>query len=283
MLTQWLTQPGGLARRLAEMADQAGYNGADLADLIGRDPGTVSRYLAGKVVPPVDVIRAWCEVCDRGDQIGLLAEIHGEATAKRIGWRNRVAIGVEDTQVAFTTLHRRASLVRAHSGPYIPGPLQTAGYAAAMLEAYTRSVGKPAEDVQAAVDARMERAALVGEAGHSYRFVIHEAALVAGPASHETLLEQCTHLLTKLPDAEIRVYPLRGGLPVIGMSTYAIYTIAGVSFVIEETTTDDHEWQTAGEVEQFAAHFERMVAACVPVEDTRDVIDIARRRLAALI
>jgi transcriptional regulator with XRE-family HTH domain len=283
LLTQWLTQPGGLARRLADMAERAGLNGADLANLVGRDPGTISRYLNGRVVPPVEVIRAWCEVCDQVEQTQVLLDLQAEADAKNIPWRRRVAIGVEGTQEAFTVLHRRSTLVRMHSGPYIPGPLQTGGYAAAMLEAYARSVAAPVEGIREAVEHRMARAELVGTTGHDYRFVIHEAALISGPPSHETLLEQANHLMAMLPECDIRILPLRGGLPVVGMSTYAIYTIDDSPFVIEETTTDDHEWQTVTEVQAFEAHFERMTDACVPVEETRDVIDLARRRLAALI
>jgi hypothetical protein len=280
LLTQWLLQPGGLSRRLAEIQDDAGLTGKNLGELIGYDPANVSRVRNGTQVPGEDVIRRWCWACRADDQAGDLVALRNQAELRHIPWKTRFAVGMEGTQRAYTELYRRATSVWAWGGMYIPGSLQTEEYARAVLTVWSQAPLVPG-DVEEAVEQRRRRAAYVGDGQHTHRFVFSEAALMSGPCEDRDLLDQLDALTeaAQRPGVEMRVIPLRGGIRVIVPELFAIYTVDGSSFVITEGVTGEHEWTDPEMVAEYVDLYWRLVVASTI--EVSDMIDRAREAIRA--
>lgn len=109
----------------------------------------------------------------------------------------RIFVGLEglaDSQFSFTSMH-------------LPGQLQTAEYAAALLHGHLRV--PPAEAPQV-VRARMARQRLIGENPLRLRAVIEEYVLDRAPGGPDVMRTQLEHLLSlmQLPNVELHVMPV---------------------------------------------------------------------------
>jgi transcriptional regulator with XRE-family HTH domain len=258
VLTQWLTQPDGLATQLRAMREAAGISGADLAADLGWTPSKVSRVQGGRILPTGSEVEAWCAACNAAGRAAHLVPLLEEARARHLPWRQRLTRGYRSVQSAYTELHRRATAIVMVEMAVIPGPLQTPGYARAMLEAVARlRPGSPAQDLDEAVEARRKRASFVGRPQRAaYQFLISEAALLGAPASPEVLADQLEHLLGVVDrGVDVRILPLRAGSRVVPVNSFALYTIDGQELVLVETFHGESEYTTNADV---AAHHQAL-------------------------
>lgn len=254
VLTQWLTQPDGLATRLRQLREAAGLTGKALADRLGWVPAKVSRVQGGRTLPGPADVEAWCRECGAVGQADELVELLAEASARHLPWRQRLARGYRGAQAAYTELHRRSSAVTMVEVVSLPGPVQTPGYARALLEAWaTFPPGRehPAGDLDEAIAARMERSALVDNSDRSYRFVVGEAALLGAVASAATMVHQLDHLakMAGRSNVELWVVPLEVGLTAVPLHSFGIYTINGTDLVLAETFHGEQEYTTERDVD----------------------------------
>lgn len=281
VLTQWLTQPGGLATQLGELRRAADLTGAALARRLDWVPSKVSRVQGGRILPTANEIEAWCEACGAAERAAELIEILGEASAKRMPWRQRVARGQRSNQAAYTELHRKAEAVTMVEMAVIPSVLQTADYARRIME----TIGSlrsdlPLGDLEAALVARMDRAALIDEVERPYRFVINEGALLGTPATPAVMVAQLEKLLSDMdrPNVELWIIPQRTELSVIPVSPFSIYTIGGQDLVLVETFHGETEHVTPADVEAHRRAFEWLMGASSTGDEARSLIQTAIER-----
>lgn len=107
----------------------------------------------------------------------------------------------------FHALEQLATEVLRYQAELVPGPLQTADYARALLTAGARH--RP-EDVERLVEARLARLDRITGGDQRLHAVLHEAALRATIGTSDTMRAQLRHLrkLAGLPNVTLQVLPL---------------------------------------------------------------------------
>lgn len=96
------------------------------------------------------------------------------------------------------TLHQRTAVCRAYVSNVVPGILQTAAYATALMRSITEFQGTP-DDVADAVAARLERGRLLHDGRHRFVILIEETVLRYRIGDAETMGGQLGHLLAVMP------------------------------------------------------------------------------------
>ncbi|MEY9845404.1 helix-turn-helix domain-containing protein [Streptacidiphilus sp. MAP5-3] len=191
-----------VAARLRELLHDAGLKGQELATRCGWHPSKTSRIL-NAVTPPSEAdIRAWCSACDADDQTADLI-----ATARAVDgmyreWRRVHRDGMRRAQRDWNTWHEDAGLCRIYVSNVVPGVLQTAAYATALLASITRFQGTP-DDVTEAVAARVARSRLLHEGGHRFAFLLEETVLRHRLGTAQVMAGQLRHLLAVMPLASV--------------------------------------------------------------------------------
>lgn len=281
-LTRWLTTEGGVADELRAVFVDTGLNQARFADRLGWSKSKVSRYMSGKTIPSADDVRWWCVQAGAVERAEPIVSMLASSGLRQFSWRQRIASGYGSIQDQYTELHRRCELVQMVDLTMIPGPLQTMGYAEAVLETAARFYGADPDEAKAAAGARMERAELVTSPDPPlYQIVVSEAALLGGPCPDRAVRHQLTRI-TDLVTAgvDIRVLPLRFGLEVLPSNSFAIYTPEGDDpFVLVETFHGEAEYTTIDDVGVYQRAFEWLARCSVGGDDIAPLIRSARRRL----
>jgi transcriptional regulator with XRE-family HTH domain len=237
----WLTQPGGVAPRLKELREAAGLTQPELAGMLGWAQSKVSKLENGKQPPSTEDIGAWVRVC-RGnvDTILELQAAVEEAEGIRRDWKRQARRGQVGIQHDYDQLARDATVIRNFETVWVPGLLQTAGYAQyRALEGVDLHEAK-AEEVPATVAARMERKSVLYESGRRFEFIVLEEVLRRLVCPPDVMLGQLAHLdliASGLPGVRFAVIPLGAELKRSPQHGFVIYDdIAIVENYVEEIT-----------------------------------------------
>lgn len=237
----WLTQPGGLAPRLRELREAADLTGVTLAGMLGWPQSKVSKLETGKQVPTVEEVTAWVRVC-RGseDTVRELQSAIEEAEELRRDWRLQARRGQVGIQHNYDQLARNASVIRNFENLWVPGLLQTAGYAQyRALEGVDLHEAR-ADEVPATVAARMDRKSVLYETGRRFEFIVLEEVLHRLVCPPDVMVSQLAHLdmfASGLPGVTLGVIPLAKVLKRSPAHSFVIYDdVAIVENVVEEIT-----------------------------------------------
>lgn len=198
-----------LAARLREIRLDAGLTARALSALAGWHEAKTSRIESAKQ-PLTDAdIRAWCQACDAENQAADLVAASRAADSMYTEWRRLQRTGLRRLQESYQPLLERTRLFRVYCSNVIPGFLQTAGYASALLSAITIFSGTP-DDVDDAVDARMTRNRILHAPGRRFALVVEESVLRYQIGEPATMAGQLGHLLDAmaLPSVSLGVVPM---------------------------------------------------------------------------
>jgi transcriptional regulator with XRE-family HTH domain len=199
-----------LGHRLRDLRKDAGLTGRQLAAVTGWYPSKVSKIEYGRQTPSEDDIRQWCRHCDAADQIEELIATVRHIASMYIEWRRTLHTGTKRRQEASIALEAETELFRWYEPMIMPGLLQTAEYAAAMLSSLVRFWNIP-DDVPAGVAARMQRQQILYHGIHRFHFILAEQALhtvIGGPA---VMAGQLDRILTIMgvPRVHLGIVPAR--------------------------------------------------------------------------
>ena len=130
-------QPGrareALGARLREIRLDAGLTARELARMAGWHFTKVSKLEHGTRRPSPDDIRAWCRYCQAEDQvIDLIATARG-IDDMYVEWHRQMRAGMRHFQDSMRPLYEQTLLFRVYETTVIPGLLNTAEYAAAIV------------------------------------------------------------------------------------------------------------------------------------------------------
>jgi hypothetical protein len=118
--------------------------------------------------------------------------------------------GLRLAQAAQQPLYDRTRSFRVYSPSILPGLLQTEAYTTAVLRAiqHRRAIH---DDVDDAVQVRMDRQRVLRRGDHRFVFVIEASSLTAGFGGVETMVAQLGHLLvvSSLASVVLGVIPAR--------------------------------------------------------------------------
>lgn len=184
-----------------------------------------------------------------------------------------VALGYKD----YLSLESDAESIHVYAPNLVPGLLQTGGYAREIIAA--TALTRTPEEVAALAEVRKTRQAILTAPDKPLNLwaVIHEAALHQRFASHPSLMrEQLRHLLdmADLPNITLQVMPLTAtphpGM--LGLFEVVRFPSPWPTVINLENIRGGYFVEGTDDVKVFQTAFERVVAAALPVDDSRETI-----------
>ena len=268
-----LTQPGSLPERLYRLRKGAGLNQGQLASALGWDRTKVSKIETGTQRPSGDDIRAWAAAASQSEAAGELLDLLADVEAVHRTWRGRLRGGGAGIQDDYDRRVRAAKRIRAVSPLVIPGLLQTAAYARAIMTQVQETWG--AIDVDASVEARLRRQEALYDQSRAFEFVTTEAALRMPPCPPQVMLGQMDRLMSlDLDNVTLGIIPIGVQMPVVPQNGFMLLDDVAIA---EGHGGED----TLGEQESavYARVFERLMSVAATGEGARRLIAAASASL----
>ncbi|MEC3916824.1 helix-turn-helix domain-containing protein [Nocardia sp. CDC160] len=202
-----------LGRFLRECREANGFTIAAAAKLADLSASALQRIEAGQTqkVRKQDV-RALCEVYGVGSG-ELRAAMDLAAIARTQSWYHAYGGLYSEAFNMYTGLEVAASRLTTYH-EHIPGLLQTADYARAVIGAYPGFTSRA--DIDRRVEHRMRRQVIVTRKTHPIELevLLHESALHRVIGGRSIMAAQLRHLaeVSKLPNVRVRIHPFTAGL-----------------------------------------------------------------------
>lgn len=258
-----------LGQRLREIRRRAGISGRELARLSGWHETKVSKIEYGRVKPSDADIRAYCAHTGATDQLeDLLATVHN-IDAAYMEYRRQHAAGLKRGQQKSVRLAERSKLVRIYQPSIIPGILQTADYAEAILRHSVEFYRLP-DDVDDAVSKRIERQQFLYRGDRLFHVLVAEQALYTSVGTETVMVGQLDRLtaVIGLSRVLLGIIPARAGPPMqttnFVMFDNRLVTVEGIT--AELTITQPQEVAVYGRM------FEALAVRSVTGEAARELI-----------
>ncbi|MQY24599.1 helix-turn-helix domain-containing protein [Nocardia aurantia] len=267
-----------LGARLRELRQLAGLSGADLARLCGWHQTKVPKLEYGRIKPSPDDIRAYCTHCDTADELpDLLASLNTLELAY-LEVKKSLSIGTRRRQRTVLRQAEQAEIIRIFSPNLVPGFLQTAEYARAILAEVVEFYQVPNNDIDEGVSIRLERQQLLYKREHRFHFLIGEAALHTRVGDDAVMLGQLDRLLAVvgLPRVVVGMIPFRGA-PALQTTNFTMYDnrVVNVEAVTAELTVTQPR-----EIALYGRAFDLLASKSVIGEHARALICAALDDLA---
>ncbi|MFE6857796.1 helix-turn-helix domain-containing protein [Nocardia sp. NPDC057668] len=195
-------QREALGQRLREIRRTAGLTGRELARREGWHESKVSKIEYGKIKPSDLDLRAYCLHTGTDDQLPDLIATLRHLDAAYLEWRRILATGTRHRQHQSVKLEAGARQLRNWQPQVIPGLLQTADYAEAILR-YGVAFYRIPDDVDAGVSKRMERQRVLYRRDHRFHFLIAEQALYTTVGDRDVMVGQLDRLYSILGMARV--------------------------------------------------------------------------------
>ena len=191
-----------LSQELLRLRDLAGLSGREMARRTKVSQPMMSRIDRGLNLPSMPVVRRWLDEVAADDDtrarvLALAEAAHSETRPWRVLFEQDGHL-----QAQMHGLDQASVRIRNFQPTVLPGLLQTAAYARAVLERGRTT------DVAAGVAARLERQQLLHERGRHFEFVITEQLLTT-PPGEGALVGQADRLLSlsTLDTVDVAVLP----------------------------------------------------------------------------
>lgn len=276
-MNEWLSRPGGLAGRLRDLRAQAGLTGKALADSTGWQASKVSRIEHGQQTPARADIEAWAQTCGADDETTTaLLELLDEGLGLRATFRDRMRQGQEQVQRSYNEIISAAARIRYFETAWIPGMLQTAGYARRVFAEMVVLHDLAVDDVDAAVATRLQRQQLLYDQAKQWEFLLAEPVLrwMLGPA--DVMRGQLDRLQTVIgaPNIRFGIIPMGRELATTPQNAFQVYD----DLVIVETFLGE-TFHTGPDADTYCKAMDRLWDEAVSGEQAREFIVNAIRAL----
>jgi transcriptional regulator with XRE-family HTH domain len=263
-----------LAERLRDIRLDARMTARALSAAAGWHEAKTSRIESAKVAPSEDDIRIWCRVCGAEREVPDLIAASRAADSMYVEWRRVNQAGMRRLQEVRRPLYERTRLFKSYCGTVVPGYVQTSAYAEALLSAITAFRETP-DDVEEAVQARMNRNRIVGSGNHRFVLLVEEAVLRYRMGNASVLGAQLRYLLEAmgLPAVSLGVIPFSApGRPVWPLESFTIYDDERV---LVELLSAQVTVTAPSEITLYVRAFEKLAALAVHGDEARVLISAA--------
>lgn len=277
-MTDYQQARAGLGADLRALRLDAGLTVRGLAALLGWPPSKVSKLENGRQTATAADVSAFAGAVGRGDAAGeLLARLRA-LDSHYMGWRRQLAAGTAARARAALDMDASTHEIWACETAVVPGLLQTAAYARAMLTRTAWLHGAPA-DVDAAVAARMERQHRFRQHARRLRVLLWEAALYMRLCPVEVMRDQLAHIAAVAAGGvEVGIVELGATLDVVPGHGFWIHD---GRLVLVETIGAELRIEESAEVDTYRHVFEHLDAAAVHGPDVKRVLARAARTMSA--
>jgi transcriptional regulator with XRE-family HTH domain len=266
-----------LGARLREIRQDANLTGRALASRCGWHFTKVSKLEHGTQNPSENDIRAWCYVCDAGDQLADLIATVRTIESMYVEWRRSLYTGMKHCQKKEIPLYRRTKLFRIYEPGLVPGLFQTAEYASVVI-AHVIALHQIPNDLEEAVAARMERQRVLYAGDRRFLVVLEEQALHTRVGDADLMVGQLNRLLEVMSMHRVSL----GIIPAMGQR----HTWVSLGFWIFDRETVHIDTPSAeltitqrSEIAVFEKKFDRHQRSAVYGQEARDLIDGVRANL----
>ncbi|MER6994540.1 helix-turn-helix transcriptional regulator [Streptomyces sp. NPDC000410] len=199
-----------LGNRLKEMRKKAGFKTARaFAARAGWSESKASRIENGVTAPADTDLRVYAELCGVPEVFDDLAATSHNVEELYIEWRRVSGRGLAPIQAASVPLYQRTRHFRVYEPGVVPGLVQTADYARAIMGRLVNFHRIP-NDLEQAVAARISRQQVIYDATRRFALLVEETALRSRYGGAETMAAQLGHLLkvASLPQVSFGVIPM---------------------------------------------------------------------------
>ncbi|SUD49239.1 putative zinc finger/helix-turn-helix protein, YgiT family [Nocardia otitidiscaviarum] len=258
-----------LGQRLREVRRHSGLTARQLASLAGWHESKLSRFERGSRSPSEADLRAICQYTGATDQLPDLIATLNNVDAAYVEWRRILSTGTKRRQHISVVLAEKATLTRIYQPTIIPGILQTAEYAEAILRDVVTFERIP-DDVDEGVAKRLERQQFLYKGKRRFRIVIAEQALSTTVGDDAVMTGQLDRLFAVmgLPRVVFGIIPSRA-LPPLTAPNFIMFDdhlvmVEGIS--AEQTITQPTE------VAVYSRAFETLAGKAVTGDEARTLI-----------
>ncbi|MFF4220687.1 MULTISPECIES: helix-turn-helix domain-containing protein [Streptomyces] len=262
-----------LGAALKTMRVRAGLNLAEGAKLLDVSVPTLSKVENGRQNTDPDKFFAAYQVTDaaRIAETREIAKLANDSRRKNIYAQYKDI--VPERLADFLDIEQIATRIDLYAALVIPGVLQTADYAYAVING--GSVWKTAREVRAFTELRMKRQEVLASSSLALRCVLDEACLRRELGGPSVLRGQLEHLLTlsRQPNIELQVIPFKAGTHTGLDGAYTVFHFAvGSPVVAVEPLTTSHYLEEDGQVARYDVAFDRLRTQALDPEASRDFI-----------
>jgi transcriptional regulator with XRE-family HTH domain len=206
-----LGQQRRLRGELRQARTQAGLTQRSVAEELDWSTSKVIRIETGAVGVSTTDLRALLQLYGVTDPARVAELVEMAKAARRKAWWDDYRDSFNTKLVNFVASEAEASGIRHFQSLIVPGALQTADYARAVLKDF----GSDPDLIERAVKMRLTRQeGIVAENGPSATFVLDEPVLLRQVGDPEVMRAQIEHLreLDRLERISIRVRPFGAGV-----------------------------------------------------------------------
>ena len=265
-----------LGAQLRKLREAAGITRDDAGYHIRASGSKISRMELGRVSfkerDVTDLLELY-KVADAAERDKLI-QLTKEANA--VPWYQKFQDVVPDWFHVYVGLEEAAQLIRVYEVQFVPGLLQTEGYARATI--LQGSPGLDPDEVERRVQLRLGRQKLLARENPPRLWVIvDEAALRRPMGGRDVHIAQIERLMDVVGEANItlQVMPFRYGGHAAEGGTFTIMRFPETDLpdiVYMEYLTGAHYIDKAEEVERYAAVMERLSVAGTSPDRTREIL-----------
>jgi transcriptional regulator with XRE-family HTH domain len=265
-----------IGARLRSLRESHHIEQVQLARQLGFSQSKVSRIETGHLTPSVEDVKAFlggvgARRKDQQEVLDALSRLHTDLRSYRALTRR----GRRNVQQEIAEQEAASTHIRSFQHALIPGLLQTAAYAKAVMS--TKPDPHTPERLSEYLQGRIARQQALFDESKRFEFLLMEAVLWNMYAEVDVMLGQFHHLRTmmSLPNIDIAIVPLASRLEALPTAAFTIYDDLMVSV---ETPT----LQVQARDEEDVAHFVRLFDLLREAASTGDEAkDLLERHVAA--
>ncbi|MEV7285858.1 helix-turn-helix transcriptional regulator [Streptomyces sp. NPDC093252] len=272
-----------LGRRLLDLREGAGIKREEAAKILRVAPATVRRMEMAEVALKIPylqlLLKAYGVPEDEADAFVQLAE-----EANKPGWWQRFHDILPGWFSMYVSLEGAARLIRSYDPHFVPGLLQTEGYARGVLKAGAVGQTRP-DDIERHVDLRMQRQNLLTrEDAPRLWVVMDETALRRSVGGPEVMRAQIDRLLeaTELSNLTLQVISFASGPHPGTYGPFVLFRFAMPELpdmVYSEYLTGAVYLDARAEVATYLEVMDRMAAQAATAQRTKEILRDLRKEL----
>lgn len=273
-----------LGRRLQDLRERAGLKREEAAKVLRVAPATIRRMETAEValkIPYVQLLLQSYGINEsEAEAFVALAE-----EANLPGWWQRFHDVLPGWFSMYVSLEGAASLIRAYEPQFVPGLLQTEGYARAILRSGAVG-GSCAEEIERHVALRMERQSLLTREDAPRFWVIMDETVFRRPVGDgpEVMRDQLDRLLeaSELPNVTLQIAEYASGHHPGTYGPFVLFRFAVPELpdmVYSEYLTGAVYLDARPEVASHLEVMDRMAAQAATAQRTKEILRGLRKEL----
>lgn len=286
------SRPGGgaptvlrvvLGRRLQHLREKCGLSYEEAGQALDVTHATIRRMEKAEVGLKILYVEKLLQTYGVTDQTEVDEFLSLARQANQPGWWHRYRDVLPEWFSAFVSLESESNVIRAYEPHYVPGLLQTEGYARAVLRAGMPHVAE--EEIRRQVALRMERQAVLERDEPPLLWVVmDETVLRRSLGGPEVMREQIDHLIEagRRPGVRLQVMPFGAGPHPAMYGPFHLFR-----FPIEELPDVACAESLVGavyfdqrdDVTTFLEALDRMCAQAAPVSRTEAILSAMRKEI----